>query len=354
MVTREELGVGYLLGVGAGLIVSSVGHLLFVDVAVITYWIGVLVAAGLGAGLLFVGAWLWRSSLRETHAWQVATWCALGLSVPTFVGVLITVVKVRPAVVPLFQSLFIVSIATGGIIGVLVGTVLQLVREHSRTQKLTQRTSVFNRVLRHDIRNQMNIILGQADLLKKGDEPAEEVADQIQYTGQRIIEMSRAIRRVEEHEADSPEAVDVVATVEDSVSRARKTFPDADITTDLPETAWVRATPLFPIVVDNLIENAIRHNDSEPDIRVSVSCPETGPGTVELRVTDNGPGIPDHELEVLERDAETALDHGSGLGLWLVKWFCESDGVDLEFGENDPRGSVVTIRLPPTSPGVVS
>jgi signal transduction histidine kinase len=39
-----------------------------------------------------------------------------------------------------------------------------------------------------------------------------------------------------------------------------------------------------------------------------------------------------------------------GLGLWLVKWFVDSYDGELAFDENDPRGSVVVVRLPRTEP----
>lgn len=62
-------------------------------------------------------------------------------------------------------------------------------------------------------------------------------------------------------------------------------------------------------------------------------------------MADNGPGIPECELGVLERGYETPLEHTSGLGLWLVNLIVrESDG-DLLYAENDPRGSKITIRL---------
>ena len=42
---------------------------------------------------------------------------------------------------------------------------------------------------------------------------------------------------------------------------------------------------------------------------------------------------------------ETPLQHGSGLGFWLVHWIVTASGGELRFEENDPRGSVVTLCL---------
>lgn len=49
---------------------------------------------------------------------------------------------------------------------------------------------------------------------------------------------------------------------------------------------------------------------------------------------------------VLTAERETQLEHASGLGLWLVRWTVSLSGGDLSFGENEPRGSVVTLSLP--------
>ncbi|MGM0399180.1 MAG: ATP-binding protein, partial [Halobacteriota archaeon] len=68
---------------------------------------------------------------------------------------------------------------------------------------------------------------------------------------------------------------------------------------------------------------------------------------VRIRVVDDGPGIPRMEREVLSGETEIGpLYHGSGLGLWFVNLAVrQADGV-LQFEENEPRGSVVSIRLP--------
>lgn len=68
---------------------------------------------------------------------------------------------------------------------------------------------------------------------------------------------------------------------------------------------------------------------------------------VQVEITDNGPGIPSEEIKVLTREREVEpLYHGSGLGLWLVNWIVRRSNGAIQFEENDPRRSVVTIDLP--------
>lgn len=67
---------------------------------------------------------------------------------------------------------------------------------------------------------------------------------------------------------------------------------------------------------------------------------------VVLRVVDDGPGIPDAELEAVTAGRETALSHGSGLGLWLVRWAARALGATFTFADREPRGTVVELQLP--------
>jgi nitrogen fixation/metabolism regulation signal transduction histidine kinase len=53
-------------------------------------------------------------------------------------------------------------------------------------------------------------------------------------------------------------------------------------------------------------------------------------------------------LETAEQTAtveanETALEHGSGLGLWLVYWLAEKSEADLQFDDSDLGGSAVSL-----------
>jgi signal transduction histidine kinase len=96
------------------------------------------------------------------------------------------------------------------------------------------------------------------------------------------------------------------------------------------------------IAVEELVENAVVHSDDpDPTVRVSVS---PGEACTDLVVADDGPGIPPTERRTIEGDVESALEHASGLGLWLVSWIVDSSGgeVDCEVSES---GTVVRVRL---------
>ena len=64
-----------------------------------------------------------------------------------------------------------------------------------------------------------------------------------------------------------------------------------------------------------------------------------------IEVGDSGDGIPSHELGVIEEGKETDLEHGSGIGLWLVEWGATALGGDVSY-ETGPEGTTATVELP--------
>jgi len=86
-----------------------------------------------------------------------------------------------------------------------------------------------------------------------------------------------------------------------------------------------------------------------PTVTISSTVDEE---TVALHVADDGPGISETELEVLDEREETPLKHGTGVGLWLVDWVVDHSGGDLTFDTGD-EGTTVTVRVDRGNPGAV-
>ncbi|MGM0592751.1 MAG: ATP-binding protein, partial [Halobacteriota archaeon] len=218
-------------------------------------------------------------------------------------------------------------------------------------QKTRERyLKVINRVLRHNLRNDLNVIIGFAELIEQ-DVDDEEIAERATVVRSRATALARISDEAKVIEEltkgiDTVRDIDVATIVGEVADEYRASYPDATVLTDVPDSVVVRGTTHLRAAVANLVENAIVHNDSEiPRVRISVGEAEDDEW-VTLRVLDNGPGIPQQERDVILGSTEiTQLEHGSGLGLWLVKWTVESVGGEVDFDETETGVTAVTLRL---------
>ncbi|RXK51843.1 histidine kinase N-terminal 7TM domain-containing protein [Halorientalis pallida] len=231
--------------------------------------------------------------------------------------------------------------------GAVAGTLVSL-RDVTDKRQQRQRLEVLNRLLRHNLRNEMNVVAGNAELVERqlADPDLRERLDLIAETATRITDQSDKVGQVSRtFDEDGTVTVDLRETVTTEVQDARDRYPVAEITLELPAELDVGVDPAIAIALDELLANAVEHNDHD-DPTVNVLVRDEGDVAV-LEVADDGPGIDPHELAVLEEGEETALKHGSGVGLWVVYWTVEQFGGRLEF-ENDDHGCTVTAWLPDT------
>lgn len=227
--------------------------------------------------------------------------------------------------------------------------------EMSRTleQAFTERAErerqlqVLGRMLRHNLRNDLNVIRGRAEtIVADATDPIAAHARQIIETSNGLLSMAEKERTIDKllQEHPGPEPVDVVRVAHAAVEQARNAYPHADVEVDAPETLLAAAAPQLERAIEELIENAVVHDDdATPHVTVRITADDH----VHVAVADEGPGIPEMERGVLAEDQDVdPLNHSTGLGLWLVYWVASHSDGQLRFAENDPRGSVVTLDLP--------
>ncbi|WP_411968352.1 histidine kinase N-terminal 7TM domain-containing protein [Haloferax sp. YSSS75] len=227
-------------------------------------------------------------------------------------------------------------------------------RDVTDRYRYEQRLRVLNRVLRHDLRNDMNVILGHADLLLDERIPAEtkDHARTIKRKARSLVELGEQTRQIDttlDRGSGELAPVEIVERIEEQVDAIESDYPRAIITRDLPDEQWVTADDLVESALKNLLDNALEHNDRIlPEVSVSIRESPVSSDFVEVHISDNGPGIPDAELAVLESGTETPLQHISGLGLWLVHWIIDRSNGRLVFTENEPRGTTAIVILQET------
>lgn len=234
-----------------------------------------------------------------------------------------------------------------------VGTTITI-RDITGLHESKQRLSVTNRVLRHNLRNDMTVVLGHAQRLESNlERPDADAARSIRETAEGFLELSekaRQITRLYDEAGDKAVSVDAVPLIGDIVAEFRSEHPSTSIKADVPDEAIIEVfdSDALRLAVRNVLDNAITHNDAAtPEVAV---CVERNADALRIEIADNGPGIPQIERDVLESKAETSLEHSQGLGLWLTYWCVALWGGEFHI-DADANGSTVTMTVPWTRGG---
>ncbi|WP_343146584.1 ATP-binding protein [Halorubrum sp. GN11GM_10-3_MGM] len=233
-----------------------------------------------------------------------------------------------------------VSRITGGG-GQRLGLTITLIDVTDREMR-RQRIEVLNRILRHNVRNDLDVVLANSDRISN-----DEIRSTIKSTLQGTLRLSAKAREAEEVMSTvmtSPEEFDLTALAMAVADEFRSGDPSGDITVEAADIQIVSHQPVVRRILRELVENALKHADTDTPC-VTITVRENPDGDTELIVADNGPGIPDLEQEVVADGRETQLKHGRGIGLWFVSWAVTQLGGELEFDQNNPTGSTVTVRL---------
>jgi signal transduction histidine kinase len=216
-----------------------------------------------------------------------------------------------------------------------LGNLLSL-RDVTDRELRKQRLEVLNRVLRHNISNRVDVIKSNAEAVTAG--PDSEYVEAIRDSADELSSISSKARAT-----DALVSRTARTSEGDLAVVARELTEDQAVDLDLPAAApLVTDWEALRGALESAIENALEH--AEESVAVSIEEADDGYAVV---VADDGPGIPESELASLDAGTETPLQHGTGLGLWQLKWAVTRFGGDLSFDTAD--GTTVRIVVPDQS-----
>lgn len=230
----------------------------------------------------------------------------------------------------------------------LVGTGRDITTRQLREERLT----VISRVLRHNLRNDMNSIYGHTEhVLRQVDDPdLRQSLERVVETAEDLIHLGANAHRIETALERRPEAtrLNLATVVQTAVDAVEADLEPVDLRIDVSPDLWVSAIESLRVALTEAIENAIIHQPSDdPIIRLSATRATDANSQgewVTITVADDGELIPQAEQAVLT-DGETPLEHGSGLGLWLINWVVVASGGTLSFHTSDWGGNAVQLQL---------
>ncbi len=215
--------------------------------------------------------------------------------------------------------------------------------------------ALLNQIVRHDIRNDIQLVLTHAELLEDAvPEDERDHVDRVLQQASHVIELTEAVGDLEEVITDDSEPtltpVNLGAVLRVEVDKLRSGYQTAHTsvtvsgTEELPFETEVLANEMLSSVFGNLLTNAVVHNTSdEPRIDISI---ERRTDAVVVTVADDGPGIPEADWQSAFGHGEMGLDSpGTGIGLYLVDSLTDLYGGDVWITDSDFGGTAVHVEL---------
>ncbi|MDB2265800.1 PAS domain S-box protein [Halorubrum ezzemoulense] len=221
----------------------------------------------------------------------------------------------------------------------------ELVRDHVEA-KLTNQTNlatVLNRVLRHNLRNDISVIRGYTELLNEQVENVSTIQTTLDHIDD-LIEMSQKARELQQTVTGGSEwrQAELGEFIQRIVHDIEQDYPEASISVEHDEKLHVDVLQNFDRAVEELVKNAVKHSGDTPTVTVAI---DGAPNAAEIRIDDDGPGLPENEGQVLTTGERTPLAHGSGLGISLARWIVTSHDGSLT-AEVTEGGTTITITIP--------
>lgn len=253
---------------------------------------------------------------------------------------------------------------------------LRLTREYSKRWEYQRRNELLTQVeelktnflslVTHDLKTPVARIQGLAEVLlrKAVDRLIDRDRESLQHIIESTDELNRFISSILEltkiessrNQINKPQIKLETKDINQLVERCVESFKAPARARGIK--LHLELEPLFPIridpslmakVINNLIDNAIRYSPSQSQVHISTK--ENG-RYVEISVADQGVGMTVQEQEHLftkfyrAKNELTSKNTGTGLGLYLTKYFVEAHRGQVKVESEIGKGSVFTIVLP--------
>jgi signal transduction histidine kinase len=218
-----------------------------------------------------------------------------------------------------------------------------------RTGDLTRQRwelEVYTQLLRHDLRNDLQAVLGLIELAELfTDLDSEKVKQNLKQSlslGSRMVQLLHVFSMP----LEQPET-DLLRHIQEAALESQKTHKDLQIEIscdkEVTKTTFA-ASRLLPMVWQNIFRNAAQYAGLEPTVLIDISLEED---MFVVSISDDGPGIPQDRREYLFRRGSETDSEEHGLGLYLCKIVLESHGGSIELvDDQDSGGTRFDIRIP--------
>jgi two-component system sensor histidine kinase HydH len=276
------------------------------------------------------------------------------------------VIEVEPVQANELRSAATLTLGVGALgAGALLGVAFVLIRREARRQadararereRRLASLGEMSAVLAHEIKNPLASLKGNAQLLARmlpgGDKPRAK-ADRVVDEAMRLEQLTNDLLQFVRTGSITRTPVDPTALVRDAAAAVRrKNDPTAEdsqvigagpaITVDASRAParWSLDGGRIREVVINLLDNAVA---AGPPVTVAVRSER---GHLIVEVADHGPGVPEDDREKIFEPFFTGKEHGTGLGLAVVRRVIELHHGTIAVFPNPGGGALFRAEIP--------
>ncbi|MHA1960253.1 MAG: sensor histidine kinase [Candidatus Thorarchaeota archaeon] len=201
--------------------------------------------------------------------------------------------------------------------------------------------------LRHDLRNDVGVILNNVDMTRMVFSEIDEVLEEVLSSTEAVCDRMMGIPTAFSRSADMAEQ-DIVSLILKVSRHAREAAGNLTVNVRVEDDVKGSRVPeskLLPMIFDNLLSNAAVHAGVSPTVDIHVSREGN---RVIIIVSDDGPGIAEEIRDSLFNKGVSTK--GGGLGLYLSREVVRTLGGSIELVSSEHvEGATFSISLPVAS-----
>jgi len=221
-----------------------------------------------------------------------------------------------------------------------------IIHDITQRKKAEEEAEFYNSLLRHDLGNKNQIVLGYLELLQKYDlgEKERELLKKALEAVETSNELITKVRFLHQIEEEKIRSIDVDKVIK-KVAQAYKEEAEKNGMEINYKKTGIKAMAgiLFEEMIANIVENAVKHSGGSI---LKISASEEG-DYCRISIEDDGKGIPDSMKEnIFNKKFKGKESKGSGLGLYIVKKLVEKYGGRIEVSDGTKKGTRFDIYLP--------
>ncbi len=227
--------------------------------------------------------------------------------------------------------------------------VLKLLCDHAgealKRLEIAEREEFLHSLLRHDIRNKINVVRRYLELIKNLDlqDQGKEYVERAEKVVKKSDELTEKIQTLSRMEEEKTLQMNAAKAIGSSIEKNKSLADEKniEIEKELIES-HVKGGPLLEELFSNLIENSLKHSKGS-QIRVKMEDKES---KLDVIVEDDGKGIPpEQKTKIFEKGYRKGEEAGSGLGMYLVKEIAKNYGAKVKVKESELGGTQFKVPL---------